>query len=60
MPADFLEDPSSSKFLPSITSYKDYLDLFISYKLRVDVTTREPMLDSFAKDLMLDSIAKDP
>ena len=38
MPADFLEDPSSSKFLPSITSYKDYLDLFISYKFRVDVS----------------------
>jgi hypothetical protein len=57
--ADFLEDLSSRKFVPSITRYDDSLDLFISYKFRVEVTNKEPMLDSFAKDLILDSIAKD-
>ena len=39
------EDPSSSKFLPSITTYKDSLDLFISFKFRVEVTAKVPMLD---------------
>ena len=57
---DFSENPSSSKTLVSITTYKDSLDLFISFKFRVEVIAREPMLDSIAKEPMLDSVAKDP
>ena len=60
MPADFSEDPISSKALVSITAYKDSLDLSISIKFRVEVSAREPMLDSIAKEPMLDSVAKDP
>jgi hypothetical protein len=48
------EDPSSSKFLPSITTYKDSLDLFISIKFRVEVIAKDPRLDSVTKDPMLD------
>ena len=54
------DNPSSSKTLASITTYKDSLDLFISFKFRVEVIAREPMLDSIAKDPMLDSVTKDP
>ena len=48
MPADIPEDPSSSKFLPSIITYKDYLllDLFISFKFRVELITKKPILDN--------------
>jgi hypothetical protein len=54
---DIPEDPSSSKFLASITTFKDSLDLFISFKFRVEVTCKEPMLDTVAKDPMLDRAA---
>ena len=52
------KDPSSSKLLPSIITYKDYLllDLVsISFKFRVELFMYEgPMLDSIAKESMLD------
>jgi hypothetical protein len=57
---DFSEDPSSSKTLVSITTYKDSLDLFIPFKFRVLFTAKKPMLDIIAKEPMLDSVAKDP
>jgi hypothetical protein len=58
--ADFSEDPSSSKALVSIIAYKDFLDLIISFKFRVKVINREPMLDIITKEPILDSVAKDP
>jgi hypothetical protein len=57
---DFSEDPSSSKTPVSITTYKISLDLFISFKFRVVVTAKEPILDSIAKEPMLDTVGKHP
>jgi hypothetical protein len=57
---DFSDDPSSRKTLVNITTYKDSLDIFISFKFIVEAIARESMLDSITKEPMLDSVAKDP
>jgi hypothetical protein len=57
VPADFPEDPSPSKFLLRIITYKDslLLDLFISFKFRVEFSMHEgPMMDSITKKPVLD------
>ena len=58
---DIPEDPSSDKFLASILTYKDSMDLDLSIsKFIVELKMYEgPMLDSIAKEFMLDSIARE-